>query len=750
MAGPTGGGKPSIRKISALFYALLVLFLGIAAFLLVPVHTHQYSRQAVVGMSALARSRAAEMARWRDTVVRSGAEFGRGNGNAGKVKAIMAVKNEEARHREFLAFLAPLQKEIGFSQGFAILHDSDQALSETGSENARLDNGSLVRAYESLDSGTVYFDDNLFRDPAETACSLFIPLMNDRGKFEACLLLRIKPADHLGPLFAAEASSSLETLMLARRRDAYEVILRSGSGEDKMPYAAFKPYEASGNADLSSSRGTFIRTGQAGGVFVSVMNPVAGTNWAVMTERDFGLIKASAGKGALFVLIPFVILLGATGTFLAAMIIRQRRLSEAELAAAAARADDALDSSLRITLNTAPNPAFRRDLKGKLINCNAAFEKLVGLPEPEMIGRDLEAVIRSDRPPDPSAPDGPGDRSTRVYELSIVSHEEERHDLIVAESFITCADGTVREAIGHVIDITQRKKSEQEIRQLKDFSDETIRHMTEGLILTDDAGRVTFVNQAAADMLGYGIAEMSGVNETDLVAEDQREILSSMDERRAMGFSDHYELDFLRKDNTRRTFLVSSGPRMSGGVLLGTMAILTDITDRKRMEAEIRALSLTDDLTGLTNRRGFMALARQQLKMAVRMDRKAILFFLDVDGLKSINDSFGHRRGDQALVDISSLLKRNFRDSDILARLGGDEFVVLAMEETETEPTNIVKRLQGRIDVYNSRAALEKSFTLAFSIGYVTYDPEFPLPLDDLLAKADFLMYEDKKAKKGR
>ena len=100
--------------------------------------------------------------------------------------------------------------------------------------------------------------------------------------------------------------------------------------------------------------------------------------------------------------------------------------------------------------------------------------------------------------------------------------------------------------------------------------------------------------------------------------------------------------------------------------------------ERKRMDEEIRSLSLTDDLTGLYNRRGFTLLAEQEVKLAHRINRSMLLFFCDVDYLKSINDAHGHAQGDLALQEVSAILKETFREVDIMARLGGDEFVVLA------------------------------------------------------------------------
>ena len=101
-----------------------------------------------------------------------------------------------------------------------------------------------------------------------------------------------------------------------------------------------------------------------------------------------------------------------------------------------------------------------------------------------------------------------------------------------------------------------------------------------------------------------------------------------------------------------------------------------EIQERLRAEAEVRQLSMTDELTGVYNRRGFFLLANQQLKIAKRTQMSCCLLFADLDGLKKINDSLGHEIGDRILAEAAYILKQTFRDSDIVARLGGDEFVI--------------------------------------------------------------------------
>jgi len=171
-----------------------------------------------------------------------------------------------------------------------------------------------------------------------------------------------------------------------------------------------------------------------------------------------------------------------------------------------------------------------------------------------------------------------------------------------------------------------------------------------------------------------------------------------------------------------------------------------DITERKRQEEALRALSLVDELTGLYNRRGFLTLAQQQLKQARRGHRELVLLFVDMDDFKEINDTFGHHEGDAALVRASEILKHTFRDSDIIARLGGDEFVVLATDTGKSGSEIIIQRLREELRVRNDRDGYP--YRLSFSVGAARFDPEAPPTIEELLAAADAMLYAQKRHKR--
>jgi diguanylate cyclase (GGDEF)-like protein len=160
------------------------------------------------------------------------------------------------------------------------------------------------------------------------------------------------------------------------------------------------------------------------------------------------------------------------------------------------------------------------------------------------------------------------------------------------------------------------------------------------------------------------------------------------------------------------------------------------------LQAELGNLALTDELTGLYNRRGFMAVAERQLKLGHRSGRGMLLFLMDVDRMKYINDSFGHSEGDRALKRTADALEETFRDSDVVARLGGDEFAVLAIEASGHSETTIKTRL---FECLRAIGAEQCGYEISLSFGVARFDPSTCTSIEELMVKADQAMYEQKR-----
>ncbi|MEH1940698.1 MAG: sensor domain-containing diguanylate cyclase [Nostoc sp.] len=178
---------------------------------------------------------------------------------------------------------------------------------------------------------------------------------------------------------------------------------------------------------------------------------------------------------------------------------------------------------------------------------------------------------------------------------------------------------------------------------------------------------------------------------------------------------------------------------------IAQMELIQEVRNRKQAEMEGRQLSLTDELTGLYNRRGFFLMAEQQLKIAHRMKALCWAIFIDLDGLKQINDTLGHDVGDAFIVDAAQVLKQSFRNSDIVARLGGDEFIVFISSYFK-DADSIQACLQTNIINFNQQQ--NRSYELSMSMGIERYSPESNMSLEQLIARSDELMYAHKRLKR--
>lgn len=221
-----------------------------------------------------------------------------------------------------------------------------------------------------------------------------------------------------------------------------------------------------------------------------------------------------------------------------------------------------------------------------------------------------------------------------------------------------------------------------------------------------------------------------------VAAADGEVVVSEARVRRASGdwcWFRFYETVFARDADGRAT------------EVLGTAQ---DVSEERALKEQLRELALIDDLTGLSNRRGFRLLCEHALNRAERESSDVGLIYLDLDGLKAINDAFGHAAGDGALRDVARLLRETMRASDVVARTGGDEFQVLAVGDPALDLDGLVTRLRDAVGRFNETGG--HPYRLSVSIGAVRCDLEKDRDLARWAAEADVRMYEEKARKRGR
>jgi diguanylate cyclase (GGDEF)-like protein len=202
-------------------------------------------------------------------------------------------------------------------------------------------------------------------------------------------------------------------------------------------------------------------------------------------------------------------------------------------------------------------------------------------------------------------------------------------------------------------------------------------------------------------------------------------------------------------------------PLTVGGYKLGTLCILDseprnfeqddtealkDLASMVELELSAVQLSRHDELTGILNRRGFLALAQNNLHLSLRNKSPVTLVYLDLDHFKYINDNFGHAEGDAVLIAFSNLTKTIFRDSDIFARLGGDEFVLLLNGAARNEAEKTIDKLKQLLHSYNREA--KRAYDVQFSFGIVEFNPQKHATINELLCEGDGFMYELKNSKR--
>jgi diguanylate cyclase (GGDEF)-like protein/PAS domain S-box-containing protein len=280
-----------------------------------------------------------------------------------------------------------------------------------------------------------------------------------------------------------------------------------------------------------------------------------------------------------------------------------------------------------------------------------------------------------------------------------------------------------------------------------------------GVYRTLPDGRFVEANSALARMLGFKHPRNlfnHRAPEFYVHAEDRDRHVARLSEKT----TDFREFELRRANGSKfwaRDYCRSI--KGAGGSIDYFDGILIDITERKtaerRLELALRKLQMTnekleglsqsDHLTGLNNRRGFFSFGLQQMKIAKRLKKDNFLLFLDIDNLKEVNDTYGHAVGDLLLQGVATVLRTTLRESDVIGRIGGDEFAVLAMRSKALGERSLLTRIEESIQAYHITDY--PRLRISVSMGLVRIDPQKYQQLDDFLAHADFLMYQEKRRK---
>ncbi|GAB6037464.1 hypothetical protein JCM15519_20230 [Fundidesulfovibrio butyratiphilus] len=306
-------------------------------------------------------------------------------------------------------------------------------------------------------------------------------------------------------------------------------------------------------------------------------------------------------------------------------------------------------------------------------------------------------------------------------------------------------NGQITHFMAVKLDITLKKQAEEALRDKQKYLSTLLSSINTGILLVDRATHlVVDVNPSAELLLGAGKVELLGKDSRPFFPEAQPSPISGWD-LRENGASREIILTNRRGEHVPA--LVATLPLEIGGrgCLLLT---LLDITERKRMEEELRSLAFTDALTGVNNRRRFLELAHRELERAKRYGTPFSYLTLDVDHFKSINDAYGHEQGDQVLKSLASTCLKALRDTDIFGRLGGEEFGAVLIESTAQEALSAATRLL-------KAAAKDRQEIDGHTVGYtvsigVCSWRNGDDALSEIMRRADKALYEAKARGRNR
>ena len=292
-----------------------------------------------------------------------------------------------------------------------------------------------------------------------------------------------------------------------------------------------------------------------------------------------------------------------------------------------------------------------------------------------------------------------------------------------------------------------RQQAEEALRESEERYRELVTTIPSAVCELAADGSVLFANPATCAITGYAPEELAGADWWKLlrVAPADR-AMSHTGEDTAGTRLVRMELAIRAKDGSQKVlnWSVSRRPEKNSGdghlVCVGV-----DITELVRLKEELKEMAVTDELTGILNRRGFWSLAGHQLKAAQRDGKDLFLLYADLDNMKTINDTLGHEAGDQALRDTATLLHETFRESDVIGRMGGDEFAVLVASPPGRESRYFIDRLEKNLTGGNKGAAAP----IALSCGVACRRPGDSITLEELISLADSRMYENKKQRKA-
>ncbi len=296
--------------------------------------------------------------------------------------------------------------------------------------------------------------------------------------------------------------------------------------------------------------------------------------------------------------------------------------------------------------------------------------------------------------------------------------------------------------IGSLMDITSRKLAEENLQKSEKRYRDLIEQQGEGVAIVNPNDDIIYSNPATDAIFQAKPGTLLGRNVKEFLSPEQVKILLDVEKSRANCETITYELEITTDKNETRNLLITTTPRKtSGGDLVEIIGVLRDITQRKEAEKHLRYMGTHDGLTGTYNRM-FYDETVDRLEQSNQFPISVLM--IDLDGLKAVNDEFGHHHGDEVLKTVARIIKQCVRENDIIARVGGDEFAVLLPGVRANGLARIMHRIQQK--TADENGLNDDPYSIQFSMGGAT--SQTPDQFRSCLQLADARMYRNKRARR--
>jgi len=376
--------------------------------------------------------------------------------------------------------------------------------------------------------------------------------------------------------------------------------------------------------------------------------------------------------------------------------------------------------------------------KSNIIKVNKSFEEVFGYKAEEIKGDNIDDLITPDEKLEEGLKNTQKNIAGQEVKLETIRKTKDGQRIFVSlHAFpIKLEKGQIG-IYAIYNDITERKETEKKLKRQKAFFQQLFDESTEAIALLDNENKVLKINQSFKQLFGYSLNEVKGEDIDSLIVPENRKKEGEKYTQRALNNKD-IKAESIRqtKDGKNINVSIHAFPISLEEGQIGLYAIYNDITQRKKEEQEIKYLSFHDQMTGLYNRRYFES-EMERLDNSRLMPISIIMS--DIDGLKKVNDQYGHAKGDEYIKVVAEEIKKAVRSEDILARVGGDEFAILLPKTAQSEVEKIEQRIQRNVEKLNDNY----DYPISISTGFAVKEKK-DTELEDVFKSADYLMYKMK------